>query len=182
MPLTNTPQHYGSVTKFFHWSIALLFIFQYGSAIIFTGMTDGDPKWNILGAHKTIGFLVLVLAILRITWRKTTRLPDWAKTMTEFEKQAAHAIENGLYTSMFVMTVSGYIMEMAGGYEINFFYLFQVPDILGKSVILEVISLYAHKVTAFLIIAFISAHLSLVLKHQLGDKDDFIRRMLPSKD
>ena len=30
MPITNTQKSFGNVTKFFHWTISLLFFFQFG--------------------------------------------------------------------------------------------------------------------------------------------------------
>ena len=57
----NTPEKYGSVTKFFHWSIMLLFLFQFATMIYFRFLEENptDLTWQIMNWHKTSGLLIL---------------------------------------------------------------------------------------------------------------------------
>ena len=178
MPLKNTKTEYGSVTKFFHWSIALLFVWQYGTAIVFGTMQEGPPKWDIQELHKTAGAVILILVILRFTWRKMTKLPDWAPTLTDWEKSLSHFVERGLYIAMFVMTLSGFWMEMFGGYKINLFGLVLKGWVPKNETVFRVL-VGVHIATGFALVALLSAHIGLVVKHQVVDKDGFVKRMLP---
>ena len=95
MPLKNSATHYGSVTRFLHWTIFILFVWQYLSAAIMThvgrdntllGLTQG----NYYDWHKSMGLILLILAIMRLVWRKTTPLPDWAPTLSQAEQVISH--------------------------------------------------------------------------------------------
>ena len=118
--LTNSPTHYGYVTKFFHWSIALLFAFQFGSIAFFRALeeTPTDLTWSVLNAHKTAGLLILLLGILRVLWRWRVKLPDWPENFTAWDKSVSHFAEYGLYGCIFLMTLSG----IAIGVEMYFMF------------------------------------------------------------
>ena len=50
MPLLNSTTHYGTVTRFFHWAVFLLFAYQYVVANIMTRIEQGkqtpDQSWQ----------------------------------------------------------------------------------------------------------------------------------------
>jgi cytochrome b561 len=178
MPLIKTQKSFGSLVKFFHWTISLLFIFQFGIAMVMTEMGKEDAYREIFFMlHKSVGITILILASFRILWRKLTPLPDWPGTMTDFDKKLFLFMEWGLYLCMFLMPLSGYVLTMAEGDGFNFFGLFGMPDLVGKSEVLEEIGEFLHKITSFLIVGFVGSHITLVLRQHFNFKDDFLSRM-----
>lgn len=178
MSKSNPPKEFNTTAKSFHWIIFFLFLFQFGIAIVMYGVATKDyyPK-DLFVTHKSVGIFLFFLAIGRLSWRKLNPLPSWPETMTEFEKKAFHFLEIGLYTVMILMPLSGYIFSLAGGHGFKFFGLFEIPDLIGKNDLLSTIGKYLHRITAFLIVGFVAAHVSLILRHHCDLKDKFIDRM-----
>jgi len=106
-------------------------------------------------AHVALGVAILLLAVVRLWWRRRAGLPPWAPTLRPGERVLAHWTERVLYTLLFVIPLTG-------------LWLVLVSD---DAVALHV----AAHITFFVAIA---AHVGLVLKHQLADRDHLLRRML----
>ena len=80
---------------------------------------------------------------------------------------------------MFVMPVSGFLYVMAGGYGVNLFGLWELPNPIGLRPLLAVAAKWTHIVSAYALVATLAGHIGLVLWHTLVLKDGLIRRMLP---
>lgn len=173
---------YGVVTKAFHWLIASLITAQFAIGYAMdpgggrgrgrgrgrggeSGRGRGRGRggeWDLFGddalltVHVVLGVTILVLALARLTWRMTTPLPPWADTLTPGERKLAHWTERLLYLVMFAIPLTGLVLVFSGD-----------DYLVGLHV-------SAH-ITCFVAIA---AHLGLVLKHQLLDRDHLLRRMV----
>lgn len=184
MPLTNGATRFGLVSKFFHWAVFLLFVNQYVTGVLMMRLHGKD---TVLGYaqgdyytwHKSVGLVVLALVLLRITWRKTTRLPDWPDTLAVWEQRALIGTERMLYLCMFVMPLSGYVFTLAGGYNFKLFGVVPLPQLIPKHETVAKAAEYIHAGTAYVIIAAVALHLALALKRHRVDKDGFLHRMLP---
>jgi cytochrome b561 len=110
---------------------------------------------GLLTAHVAVGMTILVLAAVRLYWRHRTTLPPWAEGLSAFERTLAHWTERALYTLLFVMPLTG-------------LWLVFVSD--------DAVAVHVASHIAFFV-AF-AAHLGLVLKHQLIDRDHLVRRMV----
>jgi cytochrome b561 len=184
VPLRNSPTHYGTITRFFHWAVFLLFAYQYVVANI---MTRIEPGKTVLGLgqdsyynwHKSIGLVLLALVVLRVAWRKLTPLPDWAPSLTPAERSLSSWNETLLYTCMFLMPVSGYLFVMAGDYGVRLFGRFDLPNPIGKVEWLASTARVVHLVTSYAIVIIAGSHIALGLKHHIFDRNGFLHRMLP---
>ena len=184
MPFKNTTTRYGAVSRFLHWSVFLLSFCQYVGASIMThlardktlfGLSQGDYyNW-----HKSFGLILLELALLRLLWRKTTPLPDWAPTLSEAERTISHRNETLLYWCMFLLPISGYLFVMAGGFGVKLFGVYDLLNPIGKQETLATLALVVHIVVSYAAVVFIAWHVGLGLKHHLFDRDGFLNRMLP---
>ena len=68
MPTMDTPQRYGTLTRALHWVVAILVIWQLTTATV-TSLAEDSALDEILWAtHKPIGFTILVLMVLRLSW------------------------------------------------------------------------------------------------------------------
>ena len=184
MPLLNSTTHYGTITRFFHWAVFLLFAYQYVVANI---MTRIEPNKTVLGLgqdvyynwHKSIGLVLLALVVLRVAWRKLTSLPDWHPGLTPAERSLSSWNETLLYTCMFLMPVSGYLFVMAGDYGVRLFGRFDLPNPIGKVEWLASTARVVHLVTSYAIVIIAGSHVGLGLKRHIFDRDGFLHRMLP---
>jgi cytochrome b561 len=169
----SSSREFNKIAKFFHWLIFLLILFQYVIAITVYGLTNQDyyPKDLFMG-HKAVGALIFLLAIGRLIWRKLKPLPSWPDSMTEFEKKSFHFFEVGLYTLMFLMPISGMLFSIAAGYGFS-----DSPELIGENPLFTDIGKYLHRIMAFLLVGFISSHVSLILRNHFDSKENFIDRM-----
>ncbi len=185
MQWQNSATGYGTITKTFHWLVFFIFFNQYlvaysmlNTAVNETGL-GGYSQATLFNWHKSIGLIALLVILLRYTWRKTTRLPNWADSLSRSERKLIHWYELILYAAMFIMPISGYFYVMAGGYGVHFFSTWHLPNPIPRSETLAFVARWTHIGTGWIILAGLTVHVGLVLKHQLVDKDGLLRRMLP---
>lgn len=186
MALLSTSAGYGALTKVFHWMVEGLFAFQLLSALVMLRLDEhgsvigfGQSAWY--NGHKTLGLVALLLAVGRLWARRAGQLPDWAPTLTEFEKRVVHRAEQALYAAMFLMPVSGFVFTMAGGYGVQFAGVWALPNPIGKWEALGEAARVVHVASAILLVLALAAHLGVVLRHVVLLRDGLLRRMLPGK-
>lgn len=184
MTMLNTNEEFGSVTKFFHWSIAILvftqviivnikqFFFQEETHRVAAGFLIGE-------LHKPIGVLVLGLAVLGLIWHTLNRRPKLPPEIPGWQVASARLVHSLLYVLVITMALSGIMMSAAAGYPVNFFHLGTITFGIGKDPDPHVAEhlFNIHKTTASILIALISLHILAALKHHYVDKNNVLRRM-----
>lgn len=184
MRLMNSATHYGLVTKSFHWLVFVLFANQYVVGITMLSIDQhesalgGFSQGTLYNWHKSIGLIALLVVLARYTWRTTTRLPNWADSLSERERKVVHWYERVLYVAMFTMPISGYVYVMTGGYGVHFFSRVHLPNILPESEAWADAARWVHIGTGWVIVAALVCHVGLVLLHTLVRRDGLLRRML----
>jgi len=68
MSLKDTKDVYGRVSRALHWGMALLLLWQFLSAISHFFFEDSAMEAFFWPTHKPLGFLLLLLIIIRIVW------------------------------------------------------------------------------------------------------------------
>lgn len=62
---------------------------------------------GLLGVHVALGITIIVLAVVRLLWRRHAGLPPWAPQLTSWQRTLAHWTERALYTLLFLIPASG---------------------------------------------------------------------------
>jgi len=187
MPLYNSSSGYGALTKALHWLVVALFAFQFAAANIMLRL-DGDATAMGMGQstyynwHKSIGLVALLVAVLRLLVRRQGALPNWAPTLSGRERAFIHRAEQVLYAAMFVMPVSGFIYVMAGGYGVNLFGVWEMPNFIAAWPSLATAAKWTHIFSAYVLVATLTGHVGLVLWHTMVLRDGLIWRMLPRRN
>ncbi|WP_426246357.1 cytochrome b [Nocardioides sp. LHG3406-4] len=119
-----------------------------------TGIADrlSDP---LVAVHVVLGLTILLLAVLRMTWRKLDALPPWAEGLSHRERRLAHVTERVLLAMLVLMPLTG------------------ISVLLGDDDLL-----WLHVGSHVVFFAALAAHLGLVAKHTLVDRDGLLGRML----
>src|SRR5579872_970882 len=128
MSWRNSKTNYGVVAKGFHWVMALLII---GAWLIgYTAMElmpeTAPNKGQLIEFHKSIGVLILMLVILRFSWRMYDKVPA-DSTRNKILITASKTVQYFLYINIVVQCLSGWAMSSAAGYNPDFFDLFTLP-------------------------------------------------------
>jgi len=169
---------YGSITKTFHWLMALIFFGIFPLGYIMTSLADSDFKFSLFAIHKSIGLILFTLVVLRLNWRLITPQPSLPKSVPAWQRYFAKFNIALLYTLMFAMPISGFMSSILGGYGINFFSLFTIHPIMHDALIAEFFETM-HGEFAYLLIASFSLHLLGALYHYFFLRDGVMNRMLP---
>lgn len=178
MPLRNTAEAYGSLSKFLHWAIVLLILPQYFLVEAAEELPDGLEKLQLMTWHKSLGMLVLLLALARIAWKVMNKgLPG--PIGVEWQRKAAAAGHGLLYLLILAQPLTGWIMSSSANYPVTLFGWFQFPAIVGENHDLHELMEEVHEVLFFTLLAVAVIHVAAALYHHLVLKDGVLRRMLP---
>jgi cytochrome b561 len=175
--LRNGEHGYGVVTKVLHWLTvaALLAQFVVGWSLDLDeghdshgdGSSHGhddheaaspfsDDGLSLGKVHIGLGLLVLVLALVRIVWRRTTPLPPWAEHLSARERRLEGRLEQVLLILLVVVPATGLLLVVAGD-----------DDVLP-----------VHVAGQIALLGVIAVHVGLVLKHTVVRRDRHLARML----
>ena len=131
MALRNTRKNYGSIAKWIHWTIAVLFLGSYCAVYYRHWFTEDETpeNWISLQLHLSIGITIAVIVILRIIWRNVNQNPD-QEPGSKLANLAAQIGHYTLYVVMILMPLTGYI---GTGVNTEFFFLFDITKFESTS-------------------------------------------------
>lgn len=181
MALKNTENSYGSITRLFHWKMAVLIIGVIGLGLY---MSDQDPSpdvFKLYAIHKALGAIVLGLVTLRVGWKLTNTSPKLLGLEKPIERLSAKAAHLLLYFLMFLMPLSGWAMSSAFGYSVSVFDVVTLPPLIEKNKELGEILEEVHEYAGFAFIGLIVLHAGAALIHHIVKKDRTLVRMFKGK-
>lgn len=192
-------ERYTTVAIVLHWLIALAVL-----AMIPMGhwMSDAikDPAqqqtaYRVFQIHKSLGFAILALTLVRLAWRLGHPVPALPSAMPGWERFAARATHAAFYALLLLLPLTGWLYVSSGwsvGYDqplnvaTSWFGLFTVPHLPGladAAVEVKRITAFramgAHELMAWGAVALIVLHIGAALKHQFIDKDAIVAGMVP---
>lgn len=179
MMLRDSKTSYGSVTKIFHWLMAVTVIGLLCVGFWMANMMEPSPDMFLLYKwHKQIGMIVLALAVLRIVWRLTNKVPDIMGPAKKWEVILARAVHVVFFVSFITMPLAGWLMSSAKGFSVSFFG-YTLPDLIASDNDMARFFSAFHFYNAWILVGAIALHFGGVLKHVFIYKDGTLRRMLP---
>ncbi|WP_413771470.1 cytochrome b [Mesorhizobium sp. PAMC28654] len=124
--------------------------------------------------HKSFGFLLLGLIILRIAWRLGNSAPALPDSVGTLERRTAPLAHLALYAFQLALPLSGWALVSVSMLDIPSmpFNLFVMPDLpFAQSDAAESFWTAAHWYLAYAGIALVALHVAAALRHhfQLGD-------------
>ena len=158
----NTPKRYHPILVTFHW---LTVLFMLGAGLL--SESEGNSPINI---HMYLGAGLLIIMVLRLITRFSTKHPAWADTGNQLLNKAGELVHYGLYLIVF------FILGMGGliAYNRNLFgYLLDSSAQISRAGFVGDI----HHLAWFLAILLVLAHVGAALYHQFILKDNLLSRM-----
>jgi cytochrome b561 len=179
MQWRNSTDTYGALAKFLHWTIVILIIAQYVIIEAAEDLPDGVGKFAMVTRHKSIGMLVLGLALVRILWKLLNKGNPAPVAMPRPQRIAAAASHGLLYALILAQPVSGWVMSSAANYPVTFFGWIQFPALIGPDK--GAVEFYeeVHEILFKTLLSIAVLHVLAALYHHFIRKDDTLRRMLP---
>lgn len=184
MTTVGEPSRYHLVARILHWTMLIALLAQF---VLGYGIDRADDllewpvdRWfageeDVLVVHVGLGLVILLLATVRLLWRRAAGLPPWAPGLSELERRISHRVEQVLYAAMFLIPLTGIALVLLSGddWELGQRQWRAPVELLDDDVLLG-----AHIAAHVAFLAALAAHVGMVLKHQLVDRDGLLRRML----
>lgn len=199
-PSSVSRDRYSAVAIILHWVIGLSLL-----AMIPMGwwMSDAieQPQtqalaYRVFQIHKSIGFLILALTVLRIVWRLTHPVPRLPAQMHGWERFAARATHVAFYALMLGLPLTGWAYVSSGwavatdtplSVPTSWFGLFAIPHLgfiesASEAVRRNVgfMAMGAHSKLAWGVIILVVLHVGAALKHQFFNRDGVLAHMIPA--
>ncbi len=190
--LRNTATAWGVVSRNLHWLIVVMIAAQVPlgfymndvyKELIAAKSNDFSLLLQVARLHHTNGFLILILATLRLTWRLTNPTPDLPAGLATYQRYLARLTHVFLYVLLFAFPLSGWAALSAyeGEFPIFFFGWEHVPRIVPQAIdgshapyeFYKVIHKTCWRIGAVVL----GLHVLGALWHQVVAKDDVLRRM-----
>ena len=178
MSYFNSETCYGSVTKFFHWTLAFLVIVMLIVGALMDDIDNEKFKMVVYTVHKSTGLLILVFSVLAFVWHWVNPLPVAPDSMPLAQRVLAKLVHLLLYGLLIAMSLVGLMMSIAAGYPPKFFWLFTVTLPIEKSESLAKLLAGYHNKLAWAILVVAAGHILAALAHHFYYKDNVLKRML----
>lgn len=180
--LKNTASHYGLVSQFFHWFIALLIAVQFTWAWRIEQLGLGRARYELVNQHKSIGLTIFMLVVLRLLWRFYTPPPALPESISYWQQQSSRWVHAGIYLLLLALPLVGWSMSSAAGFVVSWFDLFDLPALLSQDDGLKTILMAIHAVLAWSLALLVIGHILAAFHHHIVKKDTVLKRMLPGRN
>lgn len=173
------PNHFAPLARLLHWLMALLVI-----AMLFIGAgmvasVSERHEW-LIHLHKPLGVAILLLVIVRLFVRFSTRQPPLPADLPGWQVLAAKASHGLLYALMLILPVLGWAMISAAGDPVTLGIGVQLPAIVPANATLFAFLRKAHGYLAYLLFLTVLLHLAAALFHGWVRRDGVLQSMLLS--
>jgi len=182
----NTATTWGWPARLLHWVMAALILFQLGLGFRMVRLvSDVGVQFVLYQTHKSWGFVIFTLALVRVLWRATHKPPDFPANTSPLERALAQGAHLALYVLIILQPVTGWLMASASplqetwGLKNMVFGWFEMPDPFQPgSKGLESIFKSIHAWAAFAMAVILAGHVAAALRHQFMRQDGVLRRMI----
>lgn len=171
------PAQFSLSMRLFHWGMAALVLSMLAAGLL---MIRSLEPWQltIITLHKAFGVIAVVLVTVRLLNRLRHQLPALPDDLSALQKKAATASHWLLYSLLFVMPVSGYLMQYFAARPIEVFGWFRLPAALQVDIYNYALFRELHGWLAIALTAVIALHVGAALHHHFIRKDNVLKSML----
>lgn len=180
--MSGTPARYHAIAIALHWVMAIAFLLMLASGIIMTSdMLEKSDRFTLYQWHKSLGVLLLISFVLRLTVRLLAKPPTLPASMKPAEKKMAIAGHWALYVWMLLVPLSGWLLVSSSAFGLptvvfGWFTWPHIPNISGNHDIHEFAEA-SHGLLAYMFLTLIAVHIAAVVKHYVIDKENLLPRM-----
>ena len=167
------------LTMALHWLTVVAVLGQFGFAIAHAQVGDADLRRALLTAHRSLGVLIALLIVVRVTWRLFgMRLPPFPNSMSRFHQIGARLSEWGLYGLLLAQPATGLLQTALRGRPFTLFGI-QVPALMAADKSMADLAHMAHELGAYALAGLVLVHASAAILHRVIGNDGVLDSMLP---
>lgn len=177
--IRNTRTGWGSVARWLHWGLALAILGMIGFGWWMNHIPARADKFFYRSIHADIGYVILLLTVLRIVWRAVNPTPALPAETSRWQKIAAHVSHGALYLVVILVATLGWAHSGARATNYSdFFGLFHVPQLTSPDKAAADAFEDRHIFFAYVLLALIAVHVVAALWHHFVRRDRVVARMV----
>ena len=171
---------YNRWSIFLHWLMLLLFVLAYALIELRVLFDKGTPQRDLMKSlHFSVGLAIFVLVWLRLIARTLTPAPAIIPAPPAWQRAAAALVHLLLYAFMIGQPLLGWLVLSAAGKPVPFFGL-TLPPLVAMDKPFAGTLEELHQTIGTFGYGLIGVHALAALVHHYVQKDNTLRRMLPS--
>jgi cytochrome b561 len=180
--IRNTRSNWGSVSRWFHWTLAVAITGMLAYGWWMNHVAARADRYYYRSIHADIGYLILLLMVLRLIWRAVNPTPALPKGTPRWQQILARANQGLLYLVTILVATLGWAHSGARtpGYS-SFFGLFDVPQITVPDKAAAAAYEERHILFAYVLLALIVMHVLAAAWHRFLKRDRVFVRMASGK-
>lgn len=179
MPWKNTLDQWGSVSKALHWLVVVLILVMAWLGLTMGDLPNGPDKIATYALHKSVGITILALVVVRLLWRMHAGAPQAIPRVPGWQQRGASLTHWALYALLLAMPLSGWVLNSASGFPLQWFGLLNLPAIAGKDHDLHELAEDIHEWLFWAMVTLAVLHAAAAFHHHLFLRDPTLARMLP---
>ncbi len=189
---------YNAIAITLHWVIAVCLLINLGFGWWMGEALNDDTTQNlatnVFQWHKSLGLLILVLSLVRLSWRLLHPAPPLPEVTARWEQLVARLTHIAFYGLMIGIPLSGWLYvstQWRGDAPLNvptvWFGLFEVPHLLTLNTLppetREFLASWiftTHETLSWAFALLLILHIGAALRHHFLLKDTVLTRMIPA--
>lgn len=180
-PIENS-RSYDALYKWVHWLMAVLVLLMFMAFFGFAQADTDAKKMEMLLGHSSIGTLITILIVIRLTKRFVIKSPVPQQNISETQKKLAHVGHMALYILLVLVPVSGYLTANAHQLPVMVFSQFQLGAVAQYSEEMFMSFRFVHETAIKVLLVTLIAHIGAAVFHGLVKKDGVFSSMWPGKN
>lgn len=172
---------YGRIAKAVHWTTLLLVAGVYAAVWESHAVGSREQSTLLVQLHRSLGLTILALTLFRLAWRWSARIPPLPAELPTTQKFAARATECILYLLLVLQPALGLLNTNARGRRVDFYFLGELPPVVGPDKVLAKQAMAAHELVGYLLLTLIALHAAAALFHHFVRRDNVLNAMLPHR-
>ena len=181
--IRNTPANWGSISRWFHWILALAIIGMIAFGWWVNHIPARPDRYFYRSIHADIGYLVLLLMVLRLAWRIINPTPALPADSARWTRIAAGISHAALYLVTILVAMLGWAHSGARTPDYSgFFGLFHVPQFTSPDRAAAGAYEDRHILFAYVLLALIAVHVIATAWHHYIRRDRVAARMMRGEE
>jgi cytochrome b561 len=177
--IRNTTSSWGSVARAFHWILGITIIGMLAFGWWMNHIPARPDRFFYRNIHADIGYVVLLLTVLRLLWRLKNPTPALPPDTPRWQRIAAHISHGAIYVVVILVTIMGWAHSGAHTPDYSsWFGLFHVPQITSPDKAAADAFEDRHIFLAYVLLALIVVHLAAAAWHHFVKRDRVAARMV----
>ncbi|MBB4314991.1 cytochrome b [Roseospira marina] len=178
MSIRDSKERFGAISIFNHWTLVAVVLGLLITGLLLAEVLPESARPYLIPLHKQVGIVAAVLLVWMVIWRwmQATRPGPIAGTSAP-EALARAGMHLLLLVGAAVLAVSGVMMSVLSGHEVNVLGLFTIPAI-GDDPAQAALPHMVHEYVGWAMVIAVGLHAAVGVKHHVLNKDETLTRML----